>query len=59
MGQQVVEVVYGKHRIYHVIADRRTFTTDYLVKSTDGSVFASFKWLDVAVQWARAKAAQY
>ena len=59
MSKEVVEVVYGKHRVYQVVADRGLFTNDYYVKSTDGKVFAAFKRLDAAVQWARSRAAQH
>lgn len=59
MAKEVVEVIYGKHRIYHVIVDRGLFTIEYYVRSTDGQVWASFKRLDSAVQWARARAASY
>ena len=57
MSKETVEVIFGKHRVYHVISDRRMFGTSYYVRSTDGKVFASFNWLDEAVHWARRKAA--
>ena len=59
MSKETVEVVYGKHRIYHVIRDGGLFGTSYYVRSTDGKVFASFSRLDEAVHWARRKAAEF
>lgn len=59
MSKEVVEVIHGKHRVYHVLADRGLFVTSYCVRSTDGKVLRSFKRLDEAVRWARIKAADW
>lgn len=59
MSQQVVEVIHGRHRVYHVILQRSVFGRSYTVRSTDGAVLRSFTQLDEAVRWAGSKAAAW
>lgn len=57
MSQEVVEVIYGKHRVFRVIADRGLLSVQYHVRSTDQKVSRSFRRPDEAVHWARSQAA--
>jgi hypothetical protein len=59
MSQQVVEIIHGRHRVYHVVLQRSVFGCSYTVRSTDGAVLRSFKQLDEAVRWASSKAAAW
>jgi hypothetical protein len=56
MDEEVVEVIYGKHRVYEVTRVRSLlFSTEYRVRS-DGKYFGTFRRLDEAVSRAREKA---
>jgi hypothetical protein len=59
MTHQVVEVIHGRHRVYHVVLQRSVFGRSYTVRTTDGAVLRSFKQLDDAVRWASGKAAAW
>lgn len=56
MGQEVVDVIIGKHTKYQVIRDRTWWSTTYQVKSTDGKYHGRFDRRDKAVEWATEKA---
>lgn len=57
MNDEIIEVIHGRHRVYHIILRRSVFGRSYTVRSTDGAVLRSFKRLDEAVRWTGSKAA--
>lgn len=53
MASKVVELVYGKHRVYEVVRLRGWVADRYLVRSDDGKSHGTFSRLDEAVARAR------
>lgn len=56
MRSQVIEVFYGKHRVYEVTRFSTLLTMEYRVRTDDGKLLGTFKRLDEAVSWARERA---
>lgn len=56
MGKEVVETIYGKHKIYEIIRETGTFSNPkYVVKDSDGKYSGEFSSLSDAVKWAENK----
>lgn len=56
MGKEVIETIYGKRDVYHVISESSLFGRRFCVRNGDGRLLAEFDRLDRAVAWARRKA---
>ncbi|MBL8347456.1 MAG: hypothetical protein JNN03_18605 [Rubrivivax sp.] len=53
MRTEIVEVIYGKHRVYEVSRVSGLLGTEYRVRASDGKHHGSFRRLDEAVARAR------